>query len=207
MQSVCFQFSCLNIKTINQTSILKSQYFSIYLICSLLAELPCSARLSERHVLVGAEESHELWHLDELNESSLVDIEVTPGLGEVSVDVVIEHLARETLVGSEDLLGGREGRGLVHPELSAWLTTSLKSIGVLSDLGSLLKGVLLDHRSHEDIIGVSRESGGGDSLVVGGLVVEWSVVGWNWVEFLVNGGSTSEANQSSNGEFHVSSLN
>merc|ERR1719353_2670567 len=112
MQSVCFQFSCLNIKTINQTSILTAQYFSIYLICSLLAELPCSARLSERHVLVRAEESHELWHLDDLNESSLVDIEMSPGLSEVGGDVVIEHLARETLVGSEDLLGGREGRGL-----------------------------------------------------------------------------------------------
>merc|ERR1719242_1437261 len=126
---------------------------------------------------------------------------MSPGLGEVGGGVVVEHLAGETLVGGKNLLSSSEGRGLVHPELSAWLTTSLKSIGVLNDLGSLLKGVLLDHRSHEDIIGVSRESGGGDSLVVGGLVVEWSVVGWNWVEFLVNGGSTSEANQSSNGEF------
>merc|ERR1719353_865434 len=99
MQSVCFQFSCLNIKTINQTSILTSQYFSIYLICSLLAELPYSARLSERHVLVRAEESHELWHLDDLNESGLVDVEVTPGLGEVGAHVVIEELTRETLMG------------------------------------------------------------------------------------------------------------
>ena len=63
-----------------------------YLIC-LSVMTQCSAGLTEGHVLVGAEESHELWHLDDLNESSLVDIEVTPGLGEVGVDVVIEHLA------------------------------------------------------------------------------------------------------------------
>jgi len=173
----------------------------------LVQDLECSAGLTERHVLVGAEESHHLWHLDDLNESSLVDIEVTPGLGEVGVDVVIEHLAGETLMGGENLLGGGEGRGLVHPELSTWLTTSLKAVGVLNNLGSLLESVLLDHRSHEDIIGVSGESGWGDSLVVGGLMVEWGVVLWNWVIVLVELGSTNEANKSSNGEFHVSSLN
>ena len=173
----------------------------------LVLNRECSAGLTERHVLVGAEESHHLWHLDDLNESSLVDIEVTPGLGEVGGDVVIEHLARETLVGGENLLGGGEGRGLVHPELSTWLTTSLETVGVLNNLSSLLESVLLDHGSHEDIIGISGESGWGNSLVVGGLMVEWSVVLGRWIGLLVEGGGTNEANKSSNGEFHVSSLN
>merc|ERR1719240_2417872 len=112
---------------------LSSQMLSLFDLV-LVLDLDCSAGLTERHVLVGAEESHELWHLDDLNESSLVDIEVSPGLGEVGVDVVVEHLAGETLVGGEDLLGGSEGRGLVHPELSTWLTTGLKSVGVLTTL-------------------------------------------------------------------------
>ena len=103
---------------------------SPYLIWSLHLEQWCSARLSELHVLVGAEESHELWHLDNLNETSLVDIEMSPGLGEVGGEVVIEHLAGETLVGSENLSGGSHGGGLVHPEFSAWLTTGLEAIVV-----------------------------------------------------------------------------
>merc|ERR1719353_1567819 len=138
MQSVCLQFSCLNIKTINQTSILESEFLS-YLICSLLLEQSCSAGLTEGHVLVGAEESHELWHLDDLNETGLVDIEVSPGLTEVGGDVGRELRSSKSLVGSEDLLGGGEGSSLVHPELSRWLTSGLGAIVVLSNLVSLLK--------------------------------------------------------------------
>merc|ERR1719329_1125831 len=117
---------------------------NFYLSCQMLSlfdlvlvlNRECSAGLTERHVLVGAEESHHLG-----------------------------HLARETLVGGENLLGGGEGRGLVHPELSTWLTTSLETVGVLNNLSSLLESVLLDHGSHEDIIGISGESGWGNSLV------------------------------------------
>ena len=47
------------------------------------------------HGLVGAEESHELWHLDDLNITGLVDIEVSPGLGEVSIEVGSEGISRE----------------------------------------------------------------------------------------------------------------
>ena len=67
----------------------------------------CSAGLTEGHVLVRAEESHELWHLDNLDETGLVDIEVTPGLGEVGGDVVLELLAGETFMGGKDFLGGK----------------------------------------------------------------------------------------------------
>ena len=41
----------------------------------------------EGHVLVGGEESHELWHLDDLDASTLVDIEVSPGFWEVGGEV------------------------------------------------------------------------------------------------------------------------
>merc|ERR1711907_156205 len=99
-------------------------------------------------------------------------------------------------MGGEDLRGGSEGSGLVHPEFSRWLTSGLGAIVVLSDLGSLLKGVLLDHGSHEDIIGISGESWGGNSLVVGGFMVEWGVVFWGGI--LLDGRDNSD--ESKNGE-------
>ena len=43
--------------------------------------------LSKRHVLVRGEESHELRHLNDLNGTSPVDIEMSPGLGEVGVEI------------------------------------------------------------------------------------------------------------------------
>ena len=42
----------------------------------------------EGEVLVRGEESHELWHLNDLNHTGSVDIEVSPGLGEVGVEVL-----------------------------------------------------------------------------------------------------------------------
>ena len=119
----------------------------------------------EGHVLIRGEESHELWHLDDLNISTLVDVEVSPGLIEVGVEVRGEGWSGETLMGVEDLLGGGEGGALGHPEFSGWLTTDLGAIIESLGVGSLLNSVLLDHGSHEDVIGISGESGWNDSLV------------------------------------------
>jgi len=159
-----------------------------------------SARLTELHVLVRAEESHKLWHLDDLNESGLVDVEVSPCLLEVGVHVVIEEFSSESLVGSEDLLGGGVGGGLVHPELSRWLTSDGKTVVELLNWGLLLESVVGDHGSHEDVIGIGGESWGDGSLVVGGFVVEDGEV----VFLDLDGGG--EADEGSNDEFH-SSLN
>ena len=43
--------------------------------------------LHELEVLIGSEESDELWHLDGLDISGSVNIEMSPGLGEVSAEV------------------------------------------------------------------------------------------------------------------------
>jgi hypothetical protein len=59
------------------------------------------------------------------------------------------------LVGFEDLSSGREGVGLVHPELTVGGTILVFS----------LKGILGDHGSHEDVVVIGGESGSGDSLV------------------------------------------
>ena len=114
-----------------------------------------SSGLTKLHVLVGSEESHELWHLDDLNLSSSVDIEVSEGLVEVGIEVLLEGGSSESLMGGEDLGGGGLGGVVVHPENTVWLSTE----------GLTLDGVLLDHGSHEDIIGVGGESSGGDSSV------------------------------------------
>merc|ERR1719503_195466 len=49
---------------------------------SFLNQFFCS---DEGHVLVGGEESHELWNLDELELSTLGDIEVSEGSWEVGM--------------------------------------------------------------------------------------------------------------------------
>ena len=109
----------------------------------------------EVHLLVGAQESHELWHLDGLDLAGSVHVEVSPGSWEVGLEVVGSSGTGESLVGVEDLAGGGSGGTLVHPEGSVW-----RAILVLA-----LESVLLDHGSHEDVIRVGGESGSGDSLV------------------------------------------
>jgi hypothetical protein len=158
--------------------------------------------------LVGCEESHELWHLDDLDISTLVYVEVGPGLVEVGIEIGSEGSAGETLMGVEDLLGSGEGGGLGHPEFSGWLTTDLGSIIEGLGVGSLLNGVLLDHGSHEDVVRISREVRGNNSLVlaVGGTVLNGlpGVVWWGGF-WLLNGNSETE--KGSNGEeFHKYAL-
>jgi len=58
-------------------------------------------------------------------------------------------------MGAENLGGSGLGGELVHPEFSGWLSTFVSGGFVLS--GLLLKSVVLDHRSHEDIIIVGGE--------------------------------------------------
>ena len=89
--------------------------------------------------MVGAEESHQLWHLDDLNESGLVNIEVSPGLGEVGVEVGLEGSTAESLMGAENFGGSGSHSGLVHDEFAAWNWVLVFTGAVLVD------GVVLDH--------------------------------------------------------------
>ena len=59
-------------------------------------------------------------------------------------------------MGAEDFTGSSSGGGLIHPESTIW--------GVIFVLS--FKSVLGDHGSHEDVIGVSGESGWDNSLVL-----------------------------------------
>ena len=104
-------------------------------------------RSLEGQGLVGGEESHELRHLVNANLTGLVHVEVSPGSWEVLGEVGGLLGSLESLVGLEDLSGGGSGGGLVHLEVSV-----RGSVLVLS-----LKGVLLDHGSHEDVVGSSGE--------------------------------------------------
>ena len=143
----------------------------------------------ELEVLIRGKESNELWHLDNLDLSNLVNVEMSPGLVEVGGEVFVELATGESLMGGEDLLSSSEGSSLGHPEFSSWGTSS---VGVgLWGLG--LDGVVLDHGSHEDIVGISSESWGGNSLVSrgsNGARVAWDevITGELYVSLIIGGG-------------------
>jgi len=118
------------------------------------------SELTERHSLVGGEESHELRSLDGLNGARLVDIEVTPGLSEVSVEVGLESITLKALVGSEHLRGESSGGANVEGESTGGLAVVAIIIAVLT-----LLSIDGDDGSHEKIIGTGGESGGDNSLV------------------------------------------
>jgi hypothetical protein len=68
---------------------------------------------------------------------------------------------------------------------------------MLNDLGLLLKGVLLNHGSHEDIITILGESWGSNSLVVVSfMIVRGEVVTDGY------GLNGNEAKKGSNSEIH-----
>ena len=68
--------------------------------------------LDELEVLVGGEESNELWHLDGFEFTGLVDIEMSPSLGEVGGEIGIEVSSADLLVGAEDFLSAGGGFSL-----------------------------------------------------------------------------------------------
>ena len=88
-------------------------------------------------VLVGGEESKELRHLDGFERTGLVDIEMSPGLGEVGTEIGIEVSSADLLVGAEDFLSA--GSGLVFGNGTSG-------------------GVVGEDGSHEKIIIISGES-------------------------------------------------
>ena len=137
----------------------------------IVSNLRPNFSLSEGHVLVRGEESHEFWHSVNSDLTGSVDIEMSPGLGPVGAQVGIGGSSSESLVGSKNLDGGGFGLGLGHGEDTGWLS-SLNS-GLLVLLGLLLSGVLLKHGSHEKVIGVGRESIWDLSLVSSFTLISW----------------------------------
>ena len=115
----------------------------------------------EGELLVGSEESDELWHNLNTDESNFVDIEVSPGSWEIGVKVFLNLSGGHFLVGSENFSRGTSGLGFSHGEDTVW-----RSILVLS-----FSGVVHDHGSHEEIIGGVGELDWENSLV---FFVEWS---------------------------------
>jgi hypothetical protein len=106
--------------------------------------------------LVRGEESHEHWHLDDLNDSGSIDIKMSPGLVEVGLKISLEGSTLEFFMGGKDLLGSSSGGGWVHEELAGWETF----------LGLELEGEVKDHGSHEDVVVVGGESSWDNSGVL-----------------------------------------
>ena len=121
---------------------------------SAVSESPTGVSL-KWHVLIWAQESHELWHFDNFNKSGSVNIKVAPCLLEVGVHIFIKFSSWKAFVGLENFSGGSPGDWFVHPELSTW--------EIIFSL--FFHGVMFDHWSHEDVITISCESGWDDSLV------------------------------------------
>jgi len=77
-------------------------------------------------------------------------------------------------MGSKNFLSSQQSVGLVHPEFTGWLASGFGSIVVLNNLTLLFVSISLDHRSHENIIGVLGEHWSDLSLI------EMSAVIRNW---------------------------
>ena len=92
---------------------------------------------------VGGKESEESSHSVGGDFSLVSGIKVIPGLSKVLVKVVIGSISLEFHVGLKNLLGGHSSGNWVEVEFSCWL---------FGDLIGSLHSVVLDHRSHEEII-------------------------------------------------------
>ena len=86
-------------------------------------------------MLVGSEESDELWKNFNTDESNFVDIEVSPGSWEIGLEVFFSFGSGHLFVGGENFSGGSSGLGFSHGEDTVW-----GSILVLS-----FSGVVHDH--------------------------------------------------------------
>ena len=100
---------------------------------------PLQISLAEGHVLVRAEESHELWGSINSDGTSSVNIEMSPCLGEVGIEVGLEGGTAESLMGAEDLGGSGSHGGFVHDEFTAWDWVFVLTSAVLID------GVVVEH--------------------------------------------------------------
>ena len=109
----------------------------------------------EGDVLIGHEESHEAWSVEDWDASGLVDIEVTPCFGPVGSEVINLSLTFDGFVGFENFHGESSGGGFGKGENTGWF----------SIFGGTFLSVVLDDGSHEDIIRIGGESFWGDSAV------------------------------------------
>ena len=170
------------------------------------------ARSGEVEGLVRGEESHEHWHLLNSDHAGVSHIEVSPGSGEVILEVLGLLGSLKSLVGLENFSGSSSGLSLSHEELSVG-----GSILVLS-----LLGVGHDHGFHEKIIGSSGKVLRDNSLVLvvnrsgsvlsgleelGGVVNFLLLILGDLEEFLVawdkrEGMGSSDESSDSNGVFH-----
>ena len=142
----------------------------------------------EGNVLIGHEESHELWGIEDWDASGLVDIEVTPCFGPVGVEVFNLSGTFDGFMGFENFHSESSGGGFGKGEDTGWF----------SIFGSTFLSVVLDDGSHEDIIRISRESWWGNSGVSSSS--EFTGLSWLVDTFERDGGGGGDKCDAS--EFH-----
>lgn len=95
-----------------------------------------------------------------------------PRFTPVSIQIFFKFLSFQSLVSSKDLFCCCFSVALRHPEGSIWC----------SILTSTLSGIRFDHRSHENIISISRESFWGNSSVsMLSISASWDEFLWQWL--------------------------
>jgi len=72
--------------------------------------------------LVGCEESHEAWSIEDWDGSGSVDIEVTPSFSPVGFEIFDLSGTRDLFVGGEDLHGESFGGGFGKGEDTGWFS-------------------------------------------------------------------------------------
>ena len=101
--------------------------------------------------MVRGQESHELWDSEDSNGTSTVDIEMSPCLFPVFIEIRDEFTSLKSFMGGENFFGGALGKGFAEEEIT--IGVAALSIARLS-----LESISSDHGSDEDIISVLRES-------------------------------------------------
>ena len=91
--------------------------------------------------MIACNESHKLWHLFNFDVASLIHVKVVPRFLEISPNVILQHLVFQTFMSFQDLCGGCAGSILVHPEHARRVAFFC----------FLLKGIVFNHRFHEEV--------------------------------------------------------
>jgi len=131
--------------------------------------------LTEAHSLVTSEESHKLWHLDNFDMSTFVNIKMSPSFGPVSIEIFRKFFSLKSLMSFKDFLGSSCSSGLSHPECASWTAIIIFTF----------IGIVWNHRSHENIIRITREVIWNYSIItVLSISSNWGHSTWNWWFYL-----------------------
>merc|ERR1711998_184590 len=144
----------------------------------------------EGDVLIGHEESHEAWSVQDWDGSSSVNIEVSPSFSPVGIEIFLLSSTSDVFVGGKNLLSKSSGRGFSESEDTGWL----------SIFPGTFLSIVLDDGSNEDIIRISSESSWGNSFI--STSSEHTSLSWLIWWSSISSDGRSGGNKGDDSEFH-----